>query len=134
MIGVSPEIAVAAEIERRRRALGRTCDGCTACCRVLRVAEIAKPAGELCRHARPGSGCAIYALRPTPCRTFAYRWLCDGDFGDEGRPASCGMVLSIQHALQRSIASPRRRRFTAVVRVGPRRMIVTPPRDFSGSG
>ena len=47
----------------------RSCDGCTACCAVFGVEEIAKPAWDACVNLTE-SGCSIYAARPNHCRGF----------------------------------------------------------------
>jgi hypothetical protein len=93
---VTAEINVAVEIEDR--ALGRSCDGCTMSCRVLRIAQLEKKAGELCRNARPGSGCAIYPLRPTLCRTFACRWA-SGSCAASGSSILCCFVWRSRHSI-----------------------------------
>jgi len=51
------------------------CSGCTLCCKVLGVEELAKARDVWCCHASKGTGCAIYAERPHTCRTFACLWL-----------------------------------------------------------
>src|SRR5262249_50752592 len=38
----------------------RGCDGCTLCCKVMEVKEIAKPGGKWCAHCKTGTGCGIY--------------------------------------------------------------------------
>jgi hypothetical protein len=56
----------------------RQCGDCQACCRLLPMAEYAKPAGTRCQHQRHGVGCNIYPRRPMPCRIWTCRWL-NGD-------------------------------------------------------
>ncbi|MEK7435432.1 MAG: hypothetical protein AAB150_00950 [Pseudomonadota bacterium] len=51
------------------------CDGCTACCKVLKIEELNKPAHTWCAHCRIGSGCGIYATRPESCRVYECVWL-----------------------------------------------------------
>lgn len=53
----------------------RRCGGCTACCDLLPVRDLAKPALHRCQHQRTGKGCAIYAQRPPSCQIFSCRWL-----------------------------------------------------------
>jgi hypothetical protein len=53
----------------------RGCDGCTACCKIMQVRELDKPASTWCRHCRVGAGCSIYETRPESCRTFECVWL-----------------------------------------------------------
>jgi|SRR5262245_16942788 len=66
-------------------AVGRECDTCSLCCKVMSIekdapgaadADIIKPAGQWCRHCRPGrGGCSIYETRPAVCRAFTCLWL-----------------------------------------------------------
>jgi uncharacterized protein len=51
------------------------CDGCTACCKVMHVRELEKPAHKWCPHCRIGSGCGAYETRPESCRVFECIWL-----------------------------------------------------------
>jgi hypothetical protein len=62
---------------------GRSCGGCTLCCKLLPVPTIDKPDNQRCQHQRSGKGCAIYAARPVACQAFVCRWLAD--------PAAAGM-------------------------------------------
>src|SRR5262249_6364064 len=65
-------------IEAHKRITGRECGECSACCKVLDVLELDKPAHQWCKHCRPGrGGCLIYDRRPTICRVFACAWLID---------------------------------------------------------
>jgi len=52
-----------------------SCDGCTACCKVMKVRELDKPANTWCRHCTIGAGCGIYATRPESCRVYECVWL-----------------------------------------------------------
>lgn len=55
----------------------RACNGCTACCTIMGVPSISKPAYTPCQHATP-QGCAIYAARPCDeCAGFYCAWLAD---------------------------------------------------------
>ena len=80
-------------IEESRKATGRSCDGCTECCRLIGVVELEKPAGVECRHCLPGQGCSIYSQRPNSCRGFSCLWLINPEFGDHWRPNLCGIVV-----------------------------------------
>jgi hypothetical protein len=72
----------------------RSCGNCTLCCKLLRVPELAKPAGEWCSACRRGQGCGGYARRPPSCRNFECFWLLDDGFPDELRPDRCGVVIA----------------------------------------
>jgi hypothetical protein len=58
---------------------GRQCGTCNLCCRLLPVDEIAKPAGQKCRHLRYHAGgcCSIYQRRPEGCHFWSCSWLLD---------------------------------------------------------
>jgi hypothetical protein len=74
--------------------LARSCDGCTLCCKVMKVdAPLFKPMNEWCRHCRHGVGCGIHETRPAVCRSFHCVWLMDGNLGPEWQPELCHMVL-----------------------------------------
>ena len=44
------------------------CDGCTACCKFMKVRELEKPANTWCVHCTIGTGCKIYDARPESCQ------------------------------------------------------------------
>lgn len=71
----------------------RECGTCTLCCKVMGIQEIEKPMGAWCTHCLPGKGCAIYANRPTECRTFSCDWLKAEALGPEWKPEKCKIVL-----------------------------------------
>lgn len=52
-----------------------SCDGCTACCKILKIRELDKPANTWCRHCKIGVGCGIYDSRPESCRVYECVWL-----------------------------------------------------------
>ena len=74
--------------------MSRACGDCTLCCKVMAIEEIAKPAGQWCRHCKPGRGCRIYDSRPAECRAFNCLWLVDDRFGPHWKPAKSKMVLT----------------------------------------
>ena len=51
------------------------CDGCTACCKIMKVHELDKPANTWCAQCSIGEGCRIYDTRPESCRVYACLWL-----------------------------------------------------------
>lgn len=73
---------------------GRSCGECAACCSVLEVTELAKPAHTLCRFG--GGPCAAYDARPPSCRTFRCLWLEGAVPGDENRPDRVGLLLHLR--------------------------------------
>lgn len=72
---------------------GRSCSGCTLCCKVLSIAKLAKPQGQWCPHAQVGRGCLIYPDRPSECATFYCGYLTWPMAGDHWLPAKCKMVI-----------------------------------------
>lgn len=80
---------------------GRSCDGCTLCCKLLRVPTLDKPRLSWCAHCDIGVGCRIYGERPRECAGFycTYRW--SPELGEEWKPSKCGMVLNYERSLQR---------------------------------
>lgn len=83
--------------ERARRAASRSCGSCSVCCTVLRVDELAKPAGRDCEHQRGEQGCGIHASRPTVCRGYHCLWL-QGGLEDEERPDQTGGIVDLEPA------------------------------------
>jgi hypothetical protein len=71
----------------------RTCEGCSLCCKVLRIDWLDKPANRWCVHSVPG-GCGIHGSHPDLCRAFFCLWIDDLTFGPEWKPARSGFVMS----------------------------------------
>lgn len=74
---------------------GRSCGGCSLCCKLIGVASLGKPPGQKCRHSKVGKGCAIYDMRPKDCRTWSCRWLADFDTAGMPRPDRCHYVIDL---------------------------------------
>lgn len=81
--------------ERERRAATRSCGPCSLCCTVLRVDELAKPAGRDCVHQRGTQGCGIHPTRPPICRSYRCLWL-QGGLEDDERPDAIGGVVDLE--------------------------------------
>jgi hypothetical protein len=73
----------------------RACGDCTLCCKVMAIEELAKPAGQWCRHCKPGCFCLIYQTRPSECRDFNCLWLIDERFGAHWKPSKSKLVVTI---------------------------------------
>ena len=73
--------------------IGRSCSGCTLCCKLLSIRALSKPRQKWCPHCTAGVGCNIYIARPTECQTFLCEYLHNEDLGEEWYPANCKMVL-----------------------------------------
>lgn len=61
----------------------RECGQCTACCKVMIVPELNKPANFLCQYA--DGGCKIYEHRPPTCKDWQCLWI-EGQFPESERP------------------------------------------------
>jgi len=73
---------------------GRSCAGCTMCCKVMIVAELAKPAGRWCTHCDIGKGCRIYPERPHSCAAFHCIYLLNPTLREYWKPAHSRMVVT----------------------------------------
>jgi hypothetical protein len=71
---------------------GRSCGGCTACCKTYRIGPLKKPAGVWCKECAIGVGCRIYESRPEECRGFQCLWLVT-DYPESDRPDRLKVVL-----------------------------------------
>jgi hypothetical protein len=71
----------------------RTCEGCSLCCKVLRVDWLSKPANQWCVHSVP-QGCGIHGSHPDLCRAFFCLWIDDNSFGPEWKPEQSRFVMS----------------------------------------
>ena len=49
---------------------GRSCKGCTLCCKVLAISELEKPRATWCTHCDVKAGCKIHGAHPAECRDF----------------------------------------------------------------
>jgi hypothetical protein len=70
---------------------GRVCDGCTACCFVMGVAEVPTAFYSRCSHICD-AGCDIYGKHPGACRDFYCEWLI-GRLGPDDRPDKLGLLF-----------------------------------------
>ena len=76
------------------------CDGCTQCCKVMKIEEIGKGYNEWCKHCDKGVGCGVYESRPQPCRDYRCLWLKSVEEGkswpDRMRPDISKVVVNLQ--------------------------------------
>ncbi|UDL94681.1 YkgJ family cysteine cluster protein [Lichenihabitans sp. PAMC28606] len=72
---------------------GRECGTCTMCCKVFRIPEVDKVAGQWCKFVVQGRGCGIHATRPDVCRTFYCHYLRNPTLGPEWKPERAKFVL-----------------------------------------
>ncbi len=74
----------------------RTCNGCTLCCKVMEIDELAKPPQQWCPNCAVGSGCKIYSSRPPSCAVFTCGYLSMPGLGEHWRPSKCKMVITLE--------------------------------------
>jgi hypothetical protein len=74
---------------------GRSCGGCTLCCKVYTIPELNKPMGRWCPICAPGRGCVRHAERPQTCRAFDCLWITADFLGPEWKPDRSKLVLSV---------------------------------------
>jgi len=74
---------------------GRSCGSCTACCKVLEIKALDKPAGILCRH-NTGRACGIYRERPEACVQWHCLWRRIAALPDALRPDRSGVVFGLE--------------------------------------
>jgi len=75
---------------------GRSCEGCTTCCKLLAIAELKKPPQTWCEHCAIGTGCKTYDVRPADCRTFYCGWVLDGALGEAWNPRHSKIVVKFE--------------------------------------
>ncbi len=73
---------------------GRSCEGCTVCCKALEVVTLKKPRQKWCPDCAIGAGCNIYETRPDECRNFYCGWMIDATIPDHWAPKHSRMVLA----------------------------------------
>lgn len=82
--------------ETNARAAARECGTCTACCTVLGIPSLQKPAWTPCSNLCD-KGCSIYDARPTECREYVCFWR--QGYGEENdRPDDLGVVIGTSTA------------------------------------
>ncbi len=82
---------------------GRSCDGCTMCCKLVSVASISKERLKWCDHCNIGKGCKIYETRPIECRRFYCGYLINEPIGEHWKPSVSRMVLDYEPQANRIV-------------------------------
>jgi len=77
---------------------GRSCQGCTMCCKIMGIPEIDKAPWQWCKHCDIGVGCKIYDERPSVCRSFYCRYLLHETLGEHWKPSVSKMLLTFDRA------------------------------------
>jgi hypothetical protein len=74
---------------------GRQCGECVACCDLLYVPELKKPARQRCPDCT-GTGCGIWETRPSVCRNWHCVWRMLGAMPPETRPDKLGVMFEVR--------------------------------------
>jgi len=69
------------------------CDGCTLCCKLLKIEWMNSPAGEYCIECFPDKGCMIYDEAPERCLEFDCAYIQMERVSINMRPDKCGVVF-----------------------------------------
>lgn len=72
---------------------GRSCEGCTICCKLFAVEQLAKPPVKWCEHCRIGTGCGAYDDRPIECQQFFCEYLLDPTLDESWKPSRSRIVV-----------------------------------------
>src|SRR5262245_37397574 len=80
---------------------GRSCDGCTLCCKLLPVEALNKPRTVLCSHCTSGVGCGIYEQRPSECQDFYCEYRLNSELGEEWKPLTAHMLVMVESRARR---------------------------------
>lgn len=80
---------------------GRTCDGCTMCCKLLEIDVLDKPRGQWCAHCDTSSGCTIYDERPEPCRIFHCGYLRLAQLDERWIPSKAKFLINFEERANR---------------------------------
>jgi len=69
------------------------CDGCTLCCKLIKIEWMDSPAGEYCKECDPGIGCKIYDNAPEKCLLFKCAYNQMEKASINMRPDKCGIIF-----------------------------------------
>lgn len=72
---------------------GRSCDGCTMCCKLFAIPAVPKAEGVWCQHCDIGKGCTIYEARPKECRDFFCHYRLDIAVPEHWKPSQSHMTM-----------------------------------------
>lgn len=80
---------------------GRSCDGCTMCCKLLDIDVLDKPRGKWCPDCDQKKGCKIYDDRPAPCRSFYCGYMRIAHLDERWKPSSAKFLINYEAAANR---------------------------------
>src|SRR6185436_9852083 len=73
---------------------GRSCKGCTLCCKVLAISELEKPRAVWCKHCDVKAGCKIHGAHPSECKGFYCGYLTNAALDERWAPVRSKIVLA----------------------------------------
>jgi hypothetical protein len=73
---------------------GRSCKGCTLCCKVLAIKALDKPRATWCSHCDVKAGCKIHGAHPDECKDFYCGFLTNAALDERWNPIKSKMVLA----------------------------------------
>lgn len=82
---------------------GRSCDGCTLCCKLPSLEDVGKARNEWCRHCNPKTGCTIYNQRPQICRDFHCGYLYISALSEDWKPSKCKLFVAFEQSANRVV-------------------------------
>ena len=82
---------------------GRSCEGCTLCCKIMTITAINKPRLQMCWHCEVGVGCKIFTHpeRPSECADYFCWYRQDERFGEEWHPNISHIAISYEERAKR---------------------------------
>jgi Fe-S-cluster containining protein len=72
---------------------GRECGDCAMCCKLPKIDELNKKAGDWCVHCSSKRRCDAYDTRPRQCREFFCHFMENATLGEEWRPSKSRIML-----------------------------------------
>lgn len=82
---------------------GRSCDGCTLCCKLLAVESLDKPRAVWCPHCDQKRGCKIYEKRPVECGAFYCGYRRIPSLDDQWKPSKAKFLINYESDSERIV-------------------------------
>jgi hypothetical protein len=82
---------------------GRSCSGCTMCCKLPSIPELNKPRFAWCQHCDPAKGCKSYDVRPQTCRNFYCGYLTNPQLSDDWKPSKSKLMITVDADTKRLV-------------------------------
>ena len=82
---------------------GRSCQGCTMCCKLMEIDALEKPRGAWCPHCDQKMGCTIYETRPEPCRIFYCGYMKIPHLDERWKPAKAKFLVNFESTKNRIV-------------------------------